>query len=564
MAGYTGDYTVTNPLTITGKKIQAGEQPTITNTSTKAPKEYGSLVLTKTVIDEDGNAYTTDKSFSFAITLSGDNISGAQVFGDTAFQNGIAKVQLCAGESITLSDIPVGTVYLIEEDAADGYTSSIDNPSGSIASTDAITVTCTNTKKTEQKDYVSFSVKKEVISNAEESDSYNFHAVFTGLEISTTYTLSDGTTFTSDEDGNGNVDFSLKKDQTVTVQNIPVNTKYIITEDGGDYTSSYKITDSNGIGKIVSATGNSNQTNAALSTLNETADKGEDVLITFTNKVVKTQDIILTKLSLLADGSVDTTDYTQYLVDIYISGLTAGQKVKTTSGLITANDDGVIETSMYISPNQKFTLYSVPVGVTYQFSEQANHKIASYEIKDTVNVVSASGANTEAKKALSTAEETVDLGETATVTFTNTSLKTAKLQVIKYDNSTDKNKIAGAEFALYREDGTPVNFTSAGTNVIKIGDKGSSDVLESSLFVEGSYYLEETKAPDGYMTSEPKSFEITASDGGKTLQIEVYDDKLVVLPVTGGEGRDKYISMACILIAMSVSLLIYTKRRKEI
>ena len=53
-------------------------------------------------------------------------------------------------------------------------------------------------------------------------------------------------------------------------------------------------------------------------------------------------------------------------------------------------------------------------------------------------------------------------------------------------------------------------------------------------------------------------------NAGKTLQIEVYDDKLVVLPVTGGEGRDRYVSMACILMAATASLLIYKKRKTTI
>ena len=81
--------------------------------------------------------------------------------------------------------------------------------------------------------------------------------------------------------------------------------------------------------------------------------------------------------------------------------------------------------------------------------------------------------------------------------------------------------------------------------------------------MEGSYYLVETKAPDGYTVSgEPKAFQITASDAGKTLQIEVYDDKLIVFPVTGGEGNRYILSIACILAASAVAIIIYKKRRE--
>ena len=825
VSGYTGDYTIKTPLSISGTDIQKGDQPVITNTKNDAPK-YGSLKLTKKVVKTDGSAVLTAQEFTFNITLTGNNISGSQVFGDTPFSNGSATVHLTNGENISFTDIPAGTTYKIEETPVSGFTGNFDHPSGTIVANGTVSVLCTNTKQEEQKDYVSLSVKKTVISNADESDTeFPFHAAFTNLEANATYQTSNGTSFAADVNGNANVDCTLKQSQTITFQNIPVGCKYTITEDGGDYLSSYKVTDSAGVNKIVSSTGKSVQTDTNLSTAQESADKGENVLVTFQNNITRTQHLIVTKKSVKADGSVNEDDNNQYLIDIILTGLSGGQKIKTSNGVLIADDDGIIENSMYITPSQRLILFDVPVGVKYQFTEEANDKTASYkltnaaktidfseystpsEIADeiasfldghtenwttsyditkhahtanvddegnqsgsyrnsvnyqsdataivdenevsenlqmitipgasslkidvtyqtestswdwlyiykgtvtrsqsadsgqagtlassgklggpketktiivpgdtvsfvwrtdgsgnsyygyyavvtgTVNtphsrsihkadtgvnitedgtttkfnfmkasseikdhkvqirldfysdpngdaektvyldtgiteteynkmdalardndvlnafslpgnptIVSNTGANTAANTALSTAEETVDAGENITVAFTNTAPKAAKLKVIKYGNTTDKHKLGGAEFALYKADGTPVNFTADGSNVITIGANGESEVLESPLFVEGSYYLVETKAPDGYTVSgEPKAFQITAADAGKTLQIEVYDDKLIVFPVTGGEGNGYVLSIACILAASAVAMIIYKKRRE--
>ena len=662
---YTGNYTIANPLELAGSKIQEGEQPVITNTKNNGPTDYKMLTLTKKTISPIGSEITVDKAFDFTITLSGANISGSQVFGDTAFVNGTAKVKLKGGETISFTDIPAGTAYKIEEDPDSNFTSSIDNPTGIITYKDDVSVICTNTKKDEQKDYVSFSVKKEVSSNADESNTeFSFHAALSGCEQSATYSLSDGTKYTSDSDGNANVDFTLKQDQTITFQNIPVGSKYTITEDGGDYLSSYKITDSAGVNKIVSSTGKSVQAEDSLSTALESVDKGENVLITFQNNITRTQNLIIAKKSVKADGSVNEDDNNQYLIDIILTGLSGGQKIKTSNGVLIADDDGIIESSMYITPSQRLILFDVPVGVKYKFTEEANDKTAAYkltnaaktidfseystpseisdeiasfldgraetetvssfnfmkassEVKDhkaqlrldfytdpgdnaekTVyldtgiteteynkmdaatrdhdvlnalslpgnpTIVSNTGANTAANTSLATAEETVDAGENITVAFTNTAPKAAKLKVTKYDNTANKHKLGGAEFTLYKADGTPVNFTADGSNVITIGTNGESEVLDSPLFIEGSYYLVETKAPDGYTVSgEPKTFQITAADAGKTLQIEVYDDKLIVFPVTGGEGNRYILSIACILAAAAVAMIIYRKRQRAV
>lgn len=381
VSGYTGDYTIANPLELAGSKIQEGEQPVITNTKHDGPTYYKTLTLTKKTVSSSGSEIMVDKTFNFTITLSGANISGSQVFGDTAFVNGTAKVKLKGGETISFTDIPAGTAYKIEEDPDSNFTSSIDHPTGIITYKDDVAVNCTNTRKDGQKDYVSFSVKKEVSSNADESDTeFSFHAALSGCEQSTTYSLSDGTKYTSDSDGNANVDFTLKQNQTITFQNIPVGSRYTITEDGGDYLSSYKITDSAGINKIVSSTGKSVQAEASLSTALESVDKGENVLITFQNNITRTQNLIVTKESVKADGSVNADDHAQYLIDILLTGLSGNQKIKTSNGILIADDDGIIENSIYITPSQRLILFDVPVGVKYKFTEEANDKTAAYKL----------------------------------------------------------------------------------------------------------------------------------------------------------------------------------------
>ena len=137
-------------------------------------------------------------------------------------------------------------------------------------------------------------------------------------------------------------------------------------------------------------------------------------------------------------------------------------------------------------------------------------------------------------------------------------LLNAKLQLTQYDAGT--NKLGGAEYALYKEDGTPVNFTAAGTNKIVINQNGQSDVLDSTLFVAGKYYLLQTKAPDGYAATPQINFEIKDSDAGQTVQIEAHNNKLVALPSTGGTGRDE-IYMNTALLFMTAGMMMLVKKK---
>ena len=567
VTGYNSSNPTDDPIEVRGEKVVELE-PTITNTKQTRVKT-GQLSLTKKVVDTDHTTtLQTDQTFVFTITLTGNAISGSQIFGPTAFTDGKASVTLSAGETIILDNIPIDTVYSIQEQASPGFTGTIDHPTGTITEGTVSSVTCTNTKTEEaKKETSSFTVSKAVVSNADETvTEFQFHAVLSGLLPHETYTLSNGTSYQADANGNADVAFKLKNAESIQFLNLPIGCTYLIAEPAGDYRSAYNITDKNGMGKIISARAVSPATNQDLSTQQETLDKGEDVTVQFVNTIVRTEDVAITKISLDNKDQIDTEDKNQYAIDVFISGLTENQKITTSNGILIAEDNGIIETTMYINPAQKIIFYDLPVGTKYKLSEQGNAKIGSVALNNETNagaIATKAAANKEINKPISTAEEIVDAGENITVAFTNTAPKAAKLKVIKYDNTTDKHKLGGAEFALYKADGTPVNFTADGSNVITIGTNGESEVLESPLFVEGSYYLVETKAPDGYTVSgEPKAFQITAADAGKTLQIEVYDDKLIVFPVTGGDGNRYILSIACILAASAVAMIIYKKRRE--
>ena len=81
------------------------------------------------------------------------------------------------------------------------------------------------------------------------------------LKQNTTYSLSDGRTFTSDGDGSANVTVSLGNNDTITIQSIPVGSKYKVYEHAGNYISSYVITDANDKGLINNASNNNTKEN---------------------------------------------------------------------------------------------------------------------------------------------------------------------------------------------------------------------------------------------------------------------------------------------------------------
>ena len=129
--------------------VKVGENESQTNTTHNNVSRKGSLTVKKTVVGGD-----SQREFGFAVTLTdgdGEPVSGTFGKGEHAvtFTDGKATFTLKDGGEKTIAGLPVGARYTVTEDAAEGYTTTVNGADGSKAegavTEDGATVAFTNT-----------------------------------------------------------------------------------------------------------------------------------------------------------------------------------------------------------------------------------------------------------------------------------------------------------------------------------------------------------------------------------------------------------------------------------
>lgn len=129
--------------------VKVGENESQTNTTHNSVSREGSLTVKKTVVGGD-----SQREFGFTVALAdgdGEPVSGTFGKGEHAvtFAGGKATFTLGDGGEKTVAGLPMGAHYTVTEDAAEGYTTTVNGADGSKAegavTEDGATVAFTNT-----------------------------------------------------------------------------------------------------------------------------------------------------------------------------------------------------------------------------------------------------------------------------------------------------------------------------------------------------------------------------------------------------------------------------------
>ena len=218
----------------------------------KNDRIVGNLAVQKTVA---GNAGETDREWEFTIELR--NANGTALSGSFPYKGGSiegvdqptdgmltfdsagkATISLKHGQKITIEGIPANVTYTVTETEANDYIITFDGDKGTILANNTATAAFTNTRDVFQ----SLTVKKTVggadgdkeksweftieLKNAD-GMALNGRFNYKGGNIEGVIPPEDGTlTFGND----GKATIQLKHGQKITIENIPVNVTYTVTE----------------------------------------------------------------------------------------------------------------------------------------------------------------------------------------------------------------------------------------------------------------------------------------------------------------------------------------------
>lgn len=275
----------------------------------------------------------------------------------------------------------------------------------------------------------------------------------------------------------------------------------------------------------------------------------------------------------------DTTGYTTYtytIKDTMSEGLTFNKDVKVTIGETVIDETTLAGWVNYPENVNGFELtipvknYTAGAAIVVEYTATVNDKAVIVISKNKAELVySNDPADGESKETTPPVEEEV---------------YSSKIVIDKYDagDETKETKLEGAKFILYKKvEGVNQYYKyTAATDTLPakvewVTDKDQATVVTTNDngvasfdgLADGTYYLEETKAPNGYnLLPEPVKIVVdgsaaTADDlTALTNTQEVANQSGAELPSTGGIGTTIFYVLGSVLVLGAVVLLVTKKR----
>lgn len=145
---------------------------------------------------------------------------------------------------------------------------------------------------------------------------------------------------------------------------------------------------------------------------------------------------------------------------------------------------------------------------------------------------------------------------------------TCAVDVYKFDQAAHENGLAGAKFIL----GTVLNDDGTVGGIIDINGDGVIDENDVGITGEdgkivfdglkaGTYYLQETEAPEGYVcNSEVQTIVLDNTVANYTYTIDFAN---VLIPHTGGEGTLTFTIAGAAVIAVAVVAYVFSRRKNS-
>ena len=449
----------------------------------------GNLTISKTVGGNDGE---TDRDFTFQITLlDGNNQPLTDFYPYTGSKTGSitssGTVTLKHGESITITQLPVGTQYSVTEIEANqnGYITTSENTTGTIDASSK-TASFVNTRNTIT-EYGSLTISKIVGGNAGETDR-NFTFQITLLDENN-QPLKESYPYTGSKTGSitssGTV--TLKHGESITITQLPVGTQYRVIEVEANQ-DGYVTTSENTTGTI------------------DTTGK--------ISKFINTKNIIPTgelTISKIVGGNAGETDRN---FTFQITLLDENNQPLKESYSYTGSKTGMITSSgiVTLKHGESITITKLPVGTQYRVTEiEANQDgyITTSEnenglITEAIQNVKFINSKTE----LPVIEDGF-LEIEKIVTGAGDKQQEFTFQIIFTDEN--GNVVQGSYYYTGSKNGT---IRSYGTVTLKHGES----ITICHLPVNIHYQVIEIEAnQDGYVTTSENSTGIISKEGNKSI-----------------------------------------------